>query len=238
MAIYVKELFLTLQGEGRWAGTPSVFVRLTGCNIWAGTEETRARDADRTGARCPLLCDTDFLGGTKYEVEELAEAIAQLARASGPADQVVRHIVFTGGEPLMGINCNPGLLENIRSRFQVPIRLALETNGTVAPHHELFDPSPHGVGSSFDWICVSPKLPLKELELTRGNELKVVYPAYDPLEYQALETNFEELLVSPEFPSTRGSLVADDVLARAVAFCLEHPTWKLSLQQHKYLDIP
>ena len=236
MSLLVKEVFKTLQGEGRWAGTPSVFVRFVGCNLWSGQEEHRARDAARHGAQCPNFCDTDFVGGEEIGVFELVDRVAELAKAG--TDDPIRHIVFTGGEPLLQINRHPELLRELRARFRGWCRLALETNGTVFPSNELVDPSPHGGGSSFDWICVSPKVPLEELELTRGQELKVVYPAYDPLEYQALEHNFEELLVSPEFPSSRGSLVADDVLARAVAFCLEHPAWKLSLQQHKYLDIP
>ena len=236
----VKEVFLTLQGEGRWAGTPSVFVRLAGCNLWSGLEEHRARDVERNGAQCPGFCDTDFVGGVEMRVDELADEVARLARVNGNPNQVVSHVVFTGGEPLLQLNRHTKLLGEIRKRFsriQVPVRLALETNGTVSPERILVDRVPGG-WSSFDWICVSPKLPLEKLSLLRGDELKVVFPAYDPLEYEPLMLNFKERLVSPEFPSARGSLVASDVLARAVAFCLEHPLWKLSLQQHKYLDIP
>jgi len=237
MALLVKEVFTTLQGEGRWAGTPSVFVRLAGCNLWSGLEEHRARDASSNGARCPLFCDTDFVGGQRLEVDELASQVAELARAS--SDDPIRHIVFTGGEPLLQLNKHPELLADIRSRFRRgDVRLALETNGTILPREKLNDRSWDGKNGSFDWICVSPKVPLEELKLRWGHELKVVMPAYDPLEYQALENRFEELLVSPEFPPARGSLVAGDILARAVQFCLENPRWRLSLQQHKYLDIP
>lgn len=225
MALLVKEVFKTLQGEGRWAGTPSVFVRLAGCNLWSGREEDRAQDSARHGARCPLFCDTDFVGGEKMDYDELAHRVSVLARADS-ADPI-RHIVFTGGEPMLRLNKHPRLLQELRARI-CGCRLAIETNGTVAPHDHI----------EFDWVCVSPKVPLEELKLTRGHELKVVFPAYDPLEYLALEHNFEELLVSPEFPPGRGSLVAGDILERAVAFCLENPSWKLSLQQHKYLDIP
>ena len=226
MSLLVKEVFKTLQGEGRHAGTPSVFVRLAGCNLWSGHEKDRARDASENKVQCPLFCDTDFVGGQRLEVDELASQICELARASSSSP--IRHIVFTGGEPLLQLNRHFELLENIRSRFRGWCTLALETNGTVFPHHEL----------KFDWICISPKVPLEELEMTRGNELKVVFPAYDPLEYAELEWSFEEMLVSPEFPPARGSLVASDTLARAVQFCLENPSWKLSLQTHKYLDIP
>lgn len=229
MSLLVKEVFRTLQGEGRWAGTPSVFVRLAGCNLWSGSEEDRERDARDKDVRCPLFCDTEFVGGERLDVDELADRIGQLAGASS-ADQdlVVRHVVFTGGEPLVQLNRHPELLDVVRSRFRGWVRLALETNGTVFPHHEL----------EFDWVCVSPKVLLDELELSRGDELKVVFPAHDPLGYRILEFGFEELLVQPEAPPAPGSVAAQDILARAVAFCLANPRWKLSVQMHKVVDIP
>lgn len=230
MPLLVKEVFKTLQGEGRWAGTPAVFVRFAGCNLWSGREETRSRDAGRNNARCPLFCDTDFVGGQMLEVEELASQITLLA-AGAPL------VVFTGGEPLLHLNRHPELLEVLRAGFRSPVKLALETNGTILPHPEL-QPRLGTATRGLDWICVSPKVPLEQLELTWGDELKVVYPAYDPLAYQSLEYQFQELLVSPEFPPAPGSLVAREVLRKAVNFCLDHPKWRLSLQQHKYLDIP
>jgi 7-carboxy-7-deazaguanine synthase len=236
MALLVKEVFRTLQGEGRWAGTPAVFVRLAGCNLWSGREEDRADDAERHDVKCPLFCDTDFVGGQRLEADELASQVFALAQAGGGT---ITHVVFTGGEPLVQLNRQPWLLERVRQRFpRGDVRLALETNGLVAPRPELVDRSWYGKKGSFDWICVSPKAPVDRLRLRHGGELKVVYPSYDPLEYLALERDFDELLVSPEFPPARGSLVKKDVLDRAVQFCLENPSWKLSLQQHKYLDIP
>lgn len=237
MTVVVKEMFRTLQGEGRWAGTPSVFVRLAGCNLWSGRDEDRERDVGRNGAMCPMFCDTDFVGGEPLEVEELATRIHELA--SSRSGQLIQHVVFTGGEPLLQLNRHPRVLESVRRRFPFGrVRLAVETNGTVGPREEFLDRSWDGRHGAFDWICVSPKVSLKELRLRRGNELKVVFPSYDPLEYASLASDFDELLVSPEFPSTRGSLVEKDVLERAVAFCLEHPRWRLSVQQHKSWGVP
>jgi len=236
MALLVKDVFRTLQGEGRWAGTPAVFVRLAGCNLWSGHEEDRARDARANGAQCPTFCDTDFVGGQRLEIKELARLIFEVARAG---DELIRHVVFTGGEPLVQLNRNPGLLEWVRYQFpREDVRLALETNGTLAPSYHLINRSWDGKKGSFDWICVSPKVQLDRLRLRHGHELKVVFPSYDPLEYQPLERDFEEMRVSPEFPPAAGSLVKRDVLERAVQFCLEHPSWKLSVQQHKYWNIP
>jgi 7-carboxy-7-deazaguanine synthase len=237
MALLVKEMFRTLQGEGTWAGTPSVFVRLAGCNLWSGHEEDREQNARANGAQCPSFCDTDFVGGQRLEVEELAGQVLELASSS--SGQHIRHVVFTGGEPLVQINRHPKLLEAVRRMFpHGQVRLALETNGTVSPRAELLDKSWYGKKGSFDWICVSPKVPLERMKLRHGDELKVVFPSYDPLEYAALEREFQHLLVSPEFPPAKSSLVKKDVLERAVQFCLENPSWKLSVQQHKYWNIP
>lgn len=227
MSLLVKEVFRTLQGEGRWTGTPSVFVRLAGCNLWSGREEDRERDARDKDVRCPLFCDTEFVGGERLDVDELADRIGQLAGA-GEVDQdlVVRHVVFTGGEPLVQLNRHPELLDVVRSRFRGWIRLALETNGTVFPHHEL----------KFDWVCVSPKVLPDDLELRRGDELKVVFPVHEPLGYRTLELGFNHLLVQPEAP-TSGEAAARDVVAEALAFCLANPRWKLSLQTHKMVNI-
>ena len=74
MTYSVKELFLTLQGEGAHAGRAAVFCRFSGCNLWSGREE------DRATAICQF-CDTDFVGidgdgGGKFETSEsLAETI-------------------------------------------------------------------------------------------------------------------------------------------------------------------
>jgi organic radical activating enzyme len=223
MTLIVKEVFRTLQGEGYWSGTPSIFVRLAGCNLWSGREGHRVRDATRTGSRCPLFCDTDFVGGTPYTGTELAGKIAELAGSE------ITHVVFTGGEPLLQLERK----HIVALRKALPaVRVAVETNGTVAPK------TPGGVFSGIDWICLSPKLPPNQLEIDRGDEIKVVFPAYDPLKYEELASKFTHRFVSPEAPPTPGSLAARDVLGRAIEFCLAHPQWRLSLQAHKYLEIP
>src|SRR3984957_20219235 len=95
----VKEIFLTLQGEGAQTGRPAVFCRFAGCNLWSG------READRATAVC-TFCDTDFVGtdgtggGTFTTSDQLADAIARKWKA----DNVRRLVVFTGGEPLLQLN--------------------------------------------------------------------------------------------------------------------------------------
>lgn len=104
-----------------------------------------------------------------------------------------------------------------RAGFEV----AVETNGSI-------DPAP----PALDWVCVSPKagVPLK---LTRGSELKLVYPQEggSPDRYEGL--GFPRLLLQPmDGPDLEQNTKL------AVEYCLTHPQWRLSLQTHKYLGIP
>jgi len=205
----VKEIFLTLQGEGAQAGCAAVFCRFAGCNLWSGQE------ADRASAVC-RFCDTDFvgmdgsLGGRYATAEALADAI--LAQWRGGADH--RLVVLTGGEPLLQVD--EALIEALHAR---KIRVAVETNGTQA--------APRGL----DWICVSPKAgaPLK---LRQGDELKLVYlqPGAEPERFSSLD--FKHFLLQPmDGPEQSAHTEA------AIAYCMAHPRWRLSLQTHKVLGL-
>src|SRR6266851_3612895 len=144
----VKEIFLTLQGEGAQTGRRAVFCRFAGCNLWSGREE------DRAEAVCKF-CDTEFV----------------------------------------------------------------ETNGTVEP--------PRGL----DWVCVSPKAGA-ELVVQTGNELKLVFPQQGAAPEAFADLAFEHFSLQP----MDGPNVGDNT-ARAVAYCITHPQWRLSLQTHKALGI-
>ena len=209
MSYAVKEIFLTLQGEGGQAGRPAVFCRFAGCNLWSGREQ------DRAGAVCNF-CDTDFVGldgeggGRFATADDLALAV-EAAWRGGPNDRLV---VLTGGEPLLQVD--EALIKALHARG---FSLALETNGTLTV--------PDGV----DWICVSPKAqaPLAQLS---GHELKLVYPQRDvnPARFEGLA--FERFLLQP----MDGPARAQNTEA-AIAYCLAHPRWRLSVQTHKYLGI-
>jgi 7-carboxy-7-deazaguanine synthase (Cx14CxxC type) len=210
MAYSVKEIFLTLQGEGGQAGRAAVFCRFAGCNLWSGREQ------DRAGAVC-TFCDTDFVGtdgegGGKFaDAEALADAIAS---AWGQGREG-RCVVFTGGEPLLQLDV--ALIEAVKARG---FFIAVESNGTLAP--------PPGI----DWFCVSPKAGAP-LAVERGAELKLVYPqpGLDPAAFEALA--FDRLYLQPMDGPRRAENTAD-----AVAYCLNHPRWRLSLQTHKLIGIP
>jgi 7-carboxy-7-deazaguanine synthase len=208
MSYAVKEIFYTLQGEGRNAGRAAVFCRFAGCNLWSG------REVDRADAVC-TFCDTDFvgtsgIGGGRYtDAERLAEAIlAAWAEREG-----ARFAVLTGGEPLLQVDAD--LVDALHARrFEV----AVETNGTIAP--------PPGI----DWLAVSPKtLPLA---ITRGDELKLVFPnpRIEPHEVEA--HSFDHLLLQPlDGPNAAANIRA------AVDYCLANPRWRLTLQTHKTVGI-
>jgi 7-carboxy-7-deazaguanine synthase len=212
----VKEIFKTIQGEGRLTGRVAVFVRFSGCNIWSGREQDRKRDSILNTAACPTWCDTDFRGGKRYNSRDLVAAISNTC-ADAPL------VVFTGGEPLLQLDDE--LVRTLRA--DIPnIMIAVETNGSVEmPLYE----------TEIDWVCVSPKQPPDQLKLLRGSELKVVVPAYDPLDYEAIATGFLFKSVSP--CAVNGSLPNLEEVQVAINFCMDNPSWDLSIQTHKYLGL-
>jgi len=207
----VKEIYLTLQGEGMNTGRPAVLCRFTGCNLWSG------REIDRAQATC-RFCDTNFVGvdgpgGGKFQhSEDLADAVWRTWRQeANPAP----FVVLTGGEPLLQVD--EELTGALHDRG---FEIAVETNGTCD--------APAGL----DWICVSPKA-RAPLKLRSGNELKLVFPqsGLSPSEFEHLA--FEHFLLQPmDGPRL------DQNLAAATRYCLDHPDWELSLQAHKLWGIP
>lgn len=206
----VKEVFRTLQGEGRQAGRAAVFVRFSRCNLWSGHERDRATAVCR-------FCDTDFVGtdgpggGVFRGATELAARVAE----TWGAGREHRFVVCTGGEPALQLDG-----ELVEALHADGFEVAVETNGTLP------------LAAGIDWVCVSPKAGT-ELVVTTGDELKVVWPQ-DGTDLDALEAlDFDHLLVSPMDGPDR-----EAATAAAVALCLERPRWRLSLQTHKVLGIP
>jgi 7-carboxy-7-deazaguanine synthase len=205
----VKEIFLTLQGEGAHAGRAAVFCRFAGCNLWSG------RDEDRASATC-RFCDTDFVGtdgsfGGRYVS---AEALVDTIAGQWTGDDCNRYVVLTGGEPLLQVDA--ALIAALHARG---FAIAVETNGTIE--------APEGL----DWICVSPKADAS-LVLRRGHELKLVYPQAGAEPENFADLAFERFSLQP----MDGPAIVENA-ARAVEYCLRHPKWRLSLQTHKTLGI-
>ena len=207
----VKEIFYTLQGEGANAGTPAVFLRFAGCNLWSG------REKDRATAVC-RFCDTEFVGvdgpgGGKFRMPAaLANAVVKLWPKRATAK---RFVVCTGGEPLLQLD--KPLIAALHAKG---FRIAVETNGTLQP--------PPGI----DWICVSPKA-RAPLTLERGDELKLVFPqpGAEPERFDKLR--FDNFFLQPMDGPRRAHNTR-----LAVAYCKAQPRWRLSLQTHKLIGIP
>jgi 7-carboxy-7-deazaguanine synthase (Cx14CxxC type) len=206
----VKELFLTLQGEGAQTGRRAVFLRFAGCNLWTGREQ------DRATAVC-TFCDTDFVGTDGEGGGKFAdpEALADAAAACWGHHPEHRLVVCTGGEPLLQLD--QPLIAALHARG---FEIAIETNGTQE--------APPGI----DWICVSPKADAP-LKLTRGSELKLVFP--QPL---AMPDRFEHLDFAHFFLQPMDGPNREANTKAAIAYCLAHPRWRLGLQTHKVTGLP
>ncbi|HTU12325.1 MAG TPA: 7-carboxy-7-deazaguanine synthase [Allosphingosinicella sp.] len=208
MSYAVKEIFLTLQGEGMQAGRRAVFLRLAGCNLWSGREQ------DRATAQC-TFCDTDFVGmdgenGGRYDAAALAATVETLW---GKGDE--RLVVITGGEPMLQLDAP--LLDALHARG---FEIAMETNGTL--------PAAAGI----DWICVSPKAGTDVVQRT-GDELKLVWPQPGVDPQALLGWDFRHYLIQP-----LDCADAAAARQAAIDYVLAHPEWRLSLQTHKLLGLP
>lgn len=203
MSYAVKEIFLTLQGEGVQAGRRAVFIRLAGCNLWTGREE------DRSTAIC-RFCDTDFVGmdgdhGGRYEASALGDQALSLWAGEGKPFAVI-----TGGEPMLQLDAE--LLDALHDRG---FTIAVESNGTIA--------APKGI----DWLCISPKAGSQVIQRS-GQEVKVVWPQAELDMREIARWDFEHFLVQP----MDGPELAANQRA-AIDFVLANPAWRLSLQTHK-----
>jgi 7-carboxy-7-deazaguanine synthase len=205
----VKEIFLTLQGEGAHAGRAAVFCRFAGCNLWSGREQ------DRSSAECQF-CDTDFVGtdGTRGDRYATAAELANAIESEWGGTQANRFVVLTGGEPLLQVD--EALIEALHARSFV---VAVETNGTMQP--------PRGL----DWLCVSPKAGT-ELRIKAGNELKLVFPQAGAPPELFEKLAFDRFSLQP----MHGPELYENT-ARAIDYCLHHPRWRLSVQVHKFIGI-
>ena len=210
MTYAVKEVFLTLQGEGMQSGARAVFLRFAGCNLWSG------REVDRAEAQC-RFCDTDFVGtdgegGGKFaDPDALADAVA---RAWG-TDTDERLVVITGGEPMLQLDSS--LIDALHARG---FRVAVESNGTL--------PAAAGI----DWLCISPKAGTAVVQRS-GDELKLVWPQ-DGIDLAELEAwDFAHFLVQPMDCTDKAA-----AMKAAIALVMERPRWRLSLQAHKLAGLP
>ena len=197
-ALPLMEHFCTLQGEGRFTGHATYFLRLGGCDVgcvWCDVKESW--DANKH----PMVS---------------VDAMVEWVVASG-----VQIAVITGGEPLMH-----DLTTLTAALREKGIRTHVETSGA------------HPLSGVWDWICLSPKkfkAPLPGL-IASANELKVVLynkTDFDWAEkYADLVSDNCLLYLQPEW--SRSAQINPEI----ISYIKHHPQWILSLQTHKYIDIP
>lgn len=175
---------------------------------FAGCNLWSGREEDRLAAQC-RFCDTDFTNGTRYTRDALVEAVA----AAWPGNRD-RWVVVTGGEPLLQLDRL--LAEQLADAgFQI----AVETNGTIVQKVPV------------DWLTVSPKAGTYWRQ-RRGQELKLVFPQPGLMPDDIDAPDFAHCCLQP----MAGPALAENTAA-AVAYCMAHPRWRLSVQLHKALGI-
>ena len=163
-------------------------------------------------AWCDVKESWDVNAHPLVPVDEIAATVA----ASG-----AKICVITGGEPLMH---NLGMLTRVL--HSKSIRTHIETSGA------------HPLSGELDWVCVSPKrfkLPLQEC-LDAANELKVVIAHRNDLrfaeEYAAKVGKACKLFLQPEWEES------EEILPLVIEYVKNNQQWEISLQMHKYLNVP
>ena len=188
-----------------------IFYSLQGEGYYTGTPAVFIR-LSGCNLRCPF-CDTQHHEGHDMTESEIVQAAARY-----PA----RHVVITGGEPALQLT--DSLVSKLHAEGKY---VAVETNGT------------HALPDGVDWVTLSPKdafvpAEVARVVLTRCDELKCVYTGQPLPDYSHISARHR--FVQPCAYDGDPARTAE-ALQATIAYCLQHPSWRLSLQTHKYLGI-
>ena len=217
----VNEVFQTIQGEGRYTGTPAIFVRLQGCPVgcsWCDTKHTWTLDPELAITPDQLLAKR---GDSPSWTGLTPAALLALFQQQG---YQARHVVITGGEP-----CMFDLTSLCQTLHAAGYSTQIETSGTFE------------IKAPLDtWVTVSPKLnmpggyPVLPSALKRADEIK--HPV-------AMQKHVDELVALLDLHQLNDKLVYLQPISQqkratelAIASCIKH-NWRLSVQVHKYLGI-
>lgn len=234
----IAEIFWSVQGEGVWTGTPMVFIRLAGCNVGRYASETKelppAADGwtqedlklyqEKRHALCTtfdgqsFLCDTNYHSAFRASVDELMEEVGRY-----------KHICLTGGEPFLH-DLRPLVHRAVDSGVMVHI----ETSGTLPMHdlmQDFFD------GATGPWITCSPKRGFQEKNYHYPREWK--FPIATGQGVEAIEQFLRRNDPRPVFlqPINFVNAVDGNSVNYVLPLLAQHPTWRLSAQLHKYLEV-
>lgn len=198
MLYAVNETFYSLQGEGCWVGTPSFFIRLSGCNLTCS------------------FCDTNHFK---------KEWITELDLLRRVLETKARVVIITGGEPLLQ-DCSD-LVDCLK---RAGMRCHVETNGT------------RSTKANWDWIVCSPKsFDLDNTLLATADEIKFLcgpdkWEEYIEVVLSSYKTVGALYLMPVSEPWPKVKPIEENV-KKAVKYCLEHPTFNLTIQLHKYIGV-
>ena len=195
-------------------GDPEIFESIQGEGVNLGNPCIFLRLAG-CNLKC-AWCDTKYTWDwDKYKFKDEVVQLSVKSLIDKIKTLPRQHLVVTGGEPLLQMDQS-----FIDAFHHIGFKIAIQTNGTVIPPKNI------------DWICVSPKIGSK-LILKKGNELKLVYPQSNGQPKQFEDLDFDHFSLQP----MDGSNIEENT-RETIAFCHEHPHWRLSLQTHKFLGIP
>jgi 7-carboxy-7-deazaguanine synthase len=182
----VNEIFYSLQGEGNRVGDPSIFIRLSNCNLTCS------------------FCDTEFESYIEMSIDEILNECKKYN---------CKWIVWTGGEPTLQLNKD--IVDIFKNNGY---KQAIETNGTNKIDYDI------------DWITISPKVAEHVLvkNFSKVNELKYVIHKGKGIPKPLL--NADNYYISPK---SSGDVIVKENIDYCIKLCLENPTWKLTLQNHK-----
>ena len=194
----LMESFLSIQGEGYFAGKSSYFLRIGGCDVgchWCDVKESWD----------PKI----------HPLTEVDKIIKEVQKNS------VDIVVITGGEPLMWN------LDYLCHRLnELNFKIHLETSGA------------YNLSGKFDWICLSPKKtlePIKEVQ-DLANELKVIISNKNDFKWAQIQSKKVKksckLFLQPEWSKKQ------EILPEIVNFVSNNIQWSISLQTHKYMNLP
>lgn len=215
----VMESFYTLQGEGYHQGRAAYFIRLGGCDVgcvWCDVKESWDE------SKHPRFTIDKIVEKALQETSnQLAVGSWQNTVTGQQSTTNLPLIVITGGEPLMH-----NLDALTKALHDAGFRTNIETSGA------------HPLSGDWDWICLSPKKFKKPLEeiCPEANELKVViFNQHDfswAEEYAAKVSSNCKLYLQPEWDK------AVEMTPLIIEYIKAHPKWELSLQIHKYINVP
>ena len=207
-ALPVMESFYTIQGEGYYQGSAAYFIRLGGCDVGC--------------VWCDVKDSWDASKHPKLDIDKIVKDAIDAVNGNTESASVNNVIaVITGGEPLMH-----NLDELAFALKSKGFRTNIETSGS----------SP--ISGHWDWICLSPKkfkAPLADV-IPYANELKVVVFNQSDFTwaetYAALVSPNCKLYLQPEWDK------AASITPQIIDYIKANPKWELSLQLHKYINVP